>query len=169
MKIRLPSLLCAALAPLLLSACAQKGDFPSLAPRAVESEDAGASRPETQTPVPSDADLLARIAALRADAAAGQQAFAADAARAAPLVAHSGASGSESWVAAQQMVSQMEAARSRTATALAELDALAISRANQPTNAEDYAALLAALEDVRAIADGQKAEIDWLEAALRRP
>ncbi|WP_106639075.1 hypothetical protein [Allosphingosinicella vermicomposti] len=157
--------LSAAIAALTLSGCAKPGDFPSLAPRAVESEGAGQPVPPPP-PAPAEPALAARIAQLRAEAEAGQGAFAAEAPAARAAVAKAGASGSESWTVAQQSVSRLEAARSLTTTALTELDRIAIERASRPTNPDDYEALMAALETARALADAQKAEIERLTGAL---
>ena len=151
-----------------LTACAKPGNFPSLAPRAVERElptPAAAPSP----PAPADPALGARIVELRDEAEAGQRAFAAEAASGRTAIAQAGKAGSESWIAAQQAVSRLEAARSRTATALASLDQLAVERAAQPTNPGDYQALLAAVEASRILADAQKAEMVRMTKGLSAP
>ena len=168
------------LLPILLSACATEGETPSLAPRPMEYELSGRPIPLCLTagveapPAPplqaspaEDAQLAAQVEALVAAARAGQSEFAAILPRAQASSARAGAAGSESWIAAQQDISRLEAARARTADAAAELDALILARSGaQAANPNDLQRLTAAAEEVRALAEAQEAEIDRLNGAL---
>lgn len=169
-------------ASVLLCACAGQGPFPSLAPRAVERELSGQAAPPCvgsaapaaahapAAPLPSDVQLASRVTALVADARSGQSAFEAVLPRANASAARAGAAGSDSWIAAQQDISRLEAARVRTQDALAELESLSIARSgDQATNEADRASVLAAAEEVRVLAAGQQAEIERLSAPLSEP
>lgn len=163
MILPLPRLrLLSALAPLLLVACAAQGDFPSLAPRAIERDEA----PRAAAPAPAadpDPQLLSRIAALLADARRGQEAFEAVLPAAASASGAAGEAGSEIWVAAQQAISRLEAARAPSVIALAELDRLAIVHAGTV----ELPAIAAAVRQVRELTESQGAQIDALRARLR--
>jgi hypothetical protein len=159
--------LCAALS-LSLAACAQPGNFPSLAPRAIEfAGDEEPSRPAAP-PVATEAALLSRINELKEQARAGQNAFEGSLSRTSRAAARAGVSGSESWVAAQQELSRLEADRGPTLAALAALDRLTVERSSQATAETDFQTLLAATEEVRALAEGQQAQIDRLRQSLVR-
>jgi hypothetical protein len=177
---------CSLFALPLLGGCAATGDFPSLAPRAVERDLTGGSAPvgcpgtedavapaqtaEAQpVPVNPDPQLGARVAELLAAARAGQADFARALPAANRAASRAGAAGTENWIAAQQEISRLESARTRTVGALAELDALAIRRSDQPVAEADYQALLTAAEDVRALTEAQQAELDRLEGELSDP
>lgn len=155
---------CAALA-VLLAGCAAQGSFPSLAPRAVERIDEEA--PVTVQPnVPANAELTARVAELLAEARRGEAAFEAALPATVRAVSASGAAGSEPWIEAQQALSRLEAARGPTEEALAQLDRLRSERARQPTDEADFASLLAAIETVESLAQGQRARLETLRARL---
>jgi hypothetical protein len=158
-----PVLLAASLA---LAGCAADGDFPSLAMRPAERE--RSMEPPVRAPVevPSDAALRARIGELVAAANAGEREFGAAYPVAEAAVRAAGAPGSESWVAAQQALSRLEGTRQATTRALGDLDQLTLRRADQPTSAEDYAALTAAVADVERIAAGQQERYDRLRTRL---
>ena len=168
------------LLPITLSACATEGETPSLAPRPMEYElsgrpippclTAGAEAPPAppvQAPPADDAQLATQIETLLTTARAGQARFAEILPRAQASGARAGAAGSESWIAAQQDISRLEAARARTADAAAELDALLLARSGaQGASPNDLQRLTAAAEEVRAIAETQETEIDRLNGAL---
>ncbi len=175
-------LLLLASAAALMSGCATQGTYPSLAPRAVERELSGTPAPPcldeaapvavqaTPAPVPSDPALAARVGSLLADARRGERAFTEILPMARTRTARSGRSGSEPWIEAQQLVTRLEAARTPTVDALAELESLSIARSNDAaTSAEDRERVAAAAQEVRTLADAQRAEIDRLNAALSRP
>ena len=175
--------------PLLLAACASQGSFPSLAPRAVERElgdvppatgrcrtaqntsdgcyaPGPAAPPQAAATAPDDPQLRSEVSDLLAAARRGQSGFAALLPRARQQAARAGSAGSEAWVAAQQEVSRLEAARSATVDAVAALDALVIARSRQPTSAADYEAVLAAAEEARRLAEAQQAELQRITASL---
>ena len=169
---------------ILVSGCAGQGEFPSLAPRAVERELSGAAVPPCATdpqqpalaappppaPLPDDPRLRARITELAARARSGEREFNAALPAARAKVAQAGQAGSDPWIDAQIAVSRLEAARSATSTALAELDALATARAQDPnTNAADRERVVEAAEDVRRLAADQRSALEDLQRRLSAP
>lgn len=169
---------------MLLSGCAAQGHFPSLAPRAVERELSGAPVPpcaseEAQTAesappppaaVPDDPQLRARINELVAQGRSGERAFNDALPGARTRVARAGRPETDSWIDAQIAVSRLEAARSATSTALAELDGLATARAQDPqTNEADRMRVSQAAEEVRAIAASQRSTLEDLQRRLSPP
>ena len=180
MKASLPPLM---LGSMLLSPCAAQGPFPSLSPRAPEYELTGrkpppaiaasmAERPN-QTVAPSaatDPQLPGRIAALVASAQQGQRAFEALLPQARSAVRRAGAMSSDSWIAAQQEISRLEAVRAPTADALGELESLVLAGSRDAAaNGADRQRISAAAAEVRTLADSQQAEIGTLNAALTGP
>ena len=151
----------------LASGCAVGGSYPSLAPRAVEREDAG-TEPVTSSPpvAATDAGLASELARLLAQARQGQTVFEAELVEAGRSVSRAGASQSESWIEAQQAVSALEAARASTVSALAELDALILARGESSVSPTDLGAIAAAAEEVRGLAERQQTEIGRLSASL---
>ncbi len=153
-------------AALLAGGCADRGTFPSLAPRPVEK--LGFEEPVRAAPdLPADAALRQRVASLLGEAQAGQNDYAAAVGAAERAVAAAGAPEGEAWVVAHQAISRLESARRRTATAMADLDALAVERAAALTNTADKAALDAALATAVQLAEEQRRGIDALLARLR--
>jgi hypothetical protein len=143
----------AALAGALLAGCVTEGPFPSLAPR--PDERLAIEEPVREAPVVADDPVLrARIAALLAEARGGDRTFEAEYGAAARAAARSGPTGSDAWIAAQLVLSRVEAARGRTAAAAAELHQLALERADQPLSAADREAL----DSATAAADGLLAD-----------
>ena len=127
MRPAFPSLLFVAIAA-SLAACAAPGPYPSLEPRPIEKALAETEEEPAEAPLPDEAGLPARIAALTAEVRRGQREFnsALPAARAA--AERAGAPESESWIEAQQTLSRLEAAGAVSGKALSDLDALAIGR-----------------------------------------
>jgi hypothetical protein len=158
MNARLPIL--AALLAASLSGCVTHGTFPSLALRPAEQEDWTEEPTHAAPVVANDAALRTRIAALAAEARAGERAFDADLQAAERATAHVGARESDSWVEAQQAISRLQASRGRTDDAAAALHQLRLARGGQPTSAADLAALDAAIEDVGAIVERQQQQFD---------
>jgi hypothetical protein len=149
------------LVAVLLGACVSQGPFPSLAPR--EGEQLAIEEPVRVAPVVADDRALrARIEALIAEARAGAAAFDGDFAEAERTAGRGGAEGSDSWIAGQQAISRLEAARGRTGNAAADLDQLNLDRAALPTSAADQQALDEAIAEVARIAANQQARIDRL-------
>ena len=159
-----------ALLPLIaaaaLAGCVAEDGFPSLAPRPGE-RDLSTEEPfHPRVPIPDDAALRARIAELRARAAAGDNGFDAVLPAARAAVAAAGPRESDSWVAAQQALSRLEAARAPTAAALGALDQLLVERADQPTSDADFALLREALAAAERLSAGQQERFDALRARL---
>ena len=154
-------------AALLVSAgCAPSDGFPSLAERPAERNVSIEAPVHPAVDVPSDPALHARIAAFERQAAEGDRGFEAALGAAAAAVGAAGPASPHSWVEAQQALSRLEAARGPTTTALSELDALAIGRAEVPTSSDDFAAIHAAIARVEGIAEAQQQRLDQLRTRL---
>jgi hypothetical protein len=144
-------------AAVLLAGCITHGPWPSLAPR--PDEGLTIEEPVREAPhVADDSALRVRINTLVAEARAGNAAFERDYNDAARTAA--GAEGSDSWMAAQQALSRVEAARGRTSDAVAELHQLAVARADQPTSPADQVALEAAIDQADGVAAAQQARLN---------
>lgn len=118
--------------PLAACASAPDGEYPSLARRPIErSASVPPTPPVTPDPPPASATLVEAVRALGADANRGEAEFrAALAANAGAIAAARGAAtGSETWAQGETALSRVIAARGPTSFALAELDRLAITRA----------------------------------------
>lgn len=158
----------ARLAPLLaalgLAGCAAGNGYPSLAPRAVEGSAAAAAAPPQSAP--ADPALDARVASLAAQAAAGHAAFEKTAAQACAGIARGAraAAGSEPWIAAQQAISALDAARAPVLAAVAELDRLVIERGTAAGPAVDLSRLAAAQERASAIDMAEQATVVTMSA-----
>lgn len=151
-------------AVLTLGGCVTQGPFPSLAPRPGEGDISIAEPQRPDVAAPSDPAVAQRIATLKAQAQDGQNGFDAAYGRTTTTVATAGGQGSDSWSAAQEALSRLEAARGSTTEALAALDRLATERADMPTSIEDRALIDAAMADVARLAEVQNERI----AELRR-
>lgn len=146
--------------------CADQGSFPSLAPRPVER--LSNEEPVRIAPfVAPDPQLSSEVADLLSAALQGQTRFEATLPAARVSVGRAGAAGSESWIEAQQIVSRLEAARAASVAALTQLDRLSIERASRTTNAQDFASLLAAVEQAQRLVAAQQSDIDRLRGSLR--
>jgi hypothetical protein len=169
---RLAFPLIAALGAVSLAAgCAADGPYPSLAQRPAErayAEERDA--PDPPPPYyPDDPTLAAKLQPLVDQAEAGRGAFDAAYSAAAPLVAKAGASGSDSWIVAQQAVSRVTAAQAQTTRALADLDQLAVAQAAAgPLSETDAERLRQATSRLQGLADAQAERLAGLEASLRR-
>ncbi|NNM75780.1 hypothetical protein HJG53_02520 [Sphingomonas sp. ID1715] len=156
-----------AFAPLLLAGCVQPDDAPSLARRPIESRDLNAPPAEPAPVQAADPALRSEIGSLVDKAEAGQRSFAALLPRAETAASNAGAEGSESWVAAQQLLSALEAARTDTTSALARIDALVVEKVAAKSDI-GLAELQQASERVGALADAQQASIDAVKARISR-
>lgn len=154
------------LVPFLLAGCAGEALGPSLSKRPVESVPLTEPRSEPLSPAAADAALLGRIEALLAQARDGQRAFAALLPRARQAAASAGAEASESWIAAQQLLSAIESARAPSTRALGELDALIAEQVRTGSDA-GLAELQAAQEEAATLAEEQQREVDALRARIR--
>lgn len=185
-RFRLPiaALLCS-----LMAGCGLSGTYPSLAPRPEELGQtapracgpggaggcgpAGSSQPSASQAAPqptsaADPALKAEVDRLLGEAQTGEAEFRKVLPATERAVAAAGAAGSDSWAQAQQALSRLETARTPTAVAAAELDALARARIEvAPSAAQaDIGAINAAADLVRALMQGQDQAIDRLTAAL---
>jgi hypothetical protein len=166
---RLPAPLSALFALALPAGCAAPGPYPSLAPRPAETAYAGGDDERQPTDQPDDPSLAGEVERLRAEAGAGAAEFDAALAAAEASIAAAGPPGGDSWIEAQQAVSRVEAARARTSSALADLDALAVARASAGTlGSGDRERLRAATVELQALADAQVERLRRLEARLSR-
>jgi hypothetical protein len=121
-------------------------------------------RPDTT--VADDAALRQRIATLEAQAQEGQSRFDAAYGVAAATAGRAGSRESDSWVAAQEALSRLEAARGATSGALAALDGLSTERADQPTSVSDRALIDAAIARVTQLSTTQSERIAQLRRRL---
>ena len=149
----------------LLAGCISPGPFPSLAQRPGENEPI--EEPVRTAPVVADdARLAARLAELVGQARQGMAAFNTAYGPAERLARNAGASGSDSWVEAQQALSRLEASRGETTAAASDLDQLNRARADQPTSAEDQAAIDSAIAEIDRLAEEQTARIRRVTALI---
>ncbi|GAA4014187.1 hypothetical protein GCM10022280_10720 [Sphingomonas swuensis] len=157
------------LGSLALTACASAGQGPSLAPRAAEAIDPRVPVVDGSAALAADAGLSARLAALRdqALAAAGRAEPAIRAAAAATSSA--GGRESDSWIAAQQLVSAAIAERAAFSTALGDLDRLVAERIQSGGRLvpQDVLAARAVADQLSAVDRRQSDELAALQARLR--
>ncbi len=145
----------------LFAGCVSEGPFPSLAPR--PDERLSIDEPVREAPrIADDSALRVRINGLVSEARSGGGDFERDYDAAARASARAGATGSDSWIEAQQAISRVEVARGRVTDAAAELHQLALDRAGRPTSAADQAALQAAIEEVDGIVAAQQTRMNRL-------
>lgn len=154
----------------LLGACAggDRPGEPSLAPRAAEAIDPRLPVPDTSGELPANAALAARLQSLLAEAQAAQGGADAAIAAAERAAAGAGPRQSESWIAAQQLLSAAVAARYPVVRALGDMDAL-VARAVQEGGGlvpADLQAVRAAASAVAAIDSRQAARIAAVQARL---
>lgn len=154
-------------AALLLGACSTASSGPSLARRPVETRGLDEPARPIVSPGAADAALRARIATALASVERGRAAFAELIGQVETAVAAAGADGSESWIAAQQLLSALEAARAPSPAGLADLDTLLTTHL-----AAGQTAGVAELEAARATAvpvvEAQDAALDRLRSRISR-
>jgi hypothetical protein len=159
--------------PLILiaatGACTVHGGAPpSLLPRPAEAID---PRVPVEGPVnnrPVDAALAAKLAALVSQARDGDAAFRPAMAKAEQLTSAAGGSHSESWVAAQEALSAAIAARTPTARALVDIDALGADKlqAQRGLSPADLEAIQSAGSEVGAIDQRQADAVAAIQKRL---
>lgn len=158
---------------LAVAGCLDKGDYPSLKPRAFEQAGRDASPPPLPSPLaPARAETLARATALLARADAGQRAFTAELVRARPVIARAGPADSEAWITAQEQLSALDASRADTLAALAELDAFnlaGVDAAGLRFNEAEFGAIRAVAERIAATLREQQQTLATLAASLSSP
>ena len=164
----LPLLTCS-----LLAGCMAPGDYPSLRPRAFEAAGPpGLPVPPPPPAPPASAEIVSRVAGLIRRAESGQSAFSRTLRETRVAASSAGAANSESWIAAQEAVSGLDAAREPTVSAMAELDALnasGVDAAGLRFGDNDFAAIRAAGERVYTLAVEQQRTLDSLSASLPAP
>ena len=164
------ALLACAIAPLFLAACASVENAPSLAPRAAERIDPRLPVPDRSATLPGDPALLAELGALRSRALQAAQQAEPALRTAASAAAASGPRGSESWIAAQQLVSAAIAARADFTAALGDLDRLLALRirGRERLVPQDLAAAEALVAELGTIDRRQAGILDAAERQLQR-
>jgi hypothetical protein len=157
----------AAALALALAACAAPGPYPSLEPRPIEKALAETDELPAEAPLPDEAGLPARIAALTAELRNGEREFDAALPAARATAERAGAPESESWIEAQQSLSRLEAAGATSGKALGDLDALAAAEEqSRRVSPGDQARLEAAIAAAQAVIDAQSAAIARIKGKL---
>lgn len=149
---------------LTLGACATSGDYPSLAQRPAERVE-GTFTPEEAAPVAPapitpTADLAARLAENARQAEAAHREFVSAVPSTERLASGAGATGTDSWAAAQVALANLDSIRSRVAVNLADLDSLWVDSTIEPGPRE-------AIGSVRSTVEALVAEEDAVLARLR--
>jgi hypothetical protein len=157
---------------LMVGACSAPmvGPEPSLAPRPAEAIDPRVPVPDKVPSGPVDAALASKLGELVGMARAGQPLFDARLANAERKAAAAGPSASESWVVAQQALSQLVEQFGVTTKAAADIDSLASARieGQRWIRPADQEAIAAAAAEVAAISGPQAASIERLQILLDR-
>lgn len=156
-----------ALAPLLLAACAGDSTGPSLAKRPIESRSLEEPVREPVVPAPADRALRVLVDEQLERARKSQRAFAELLPRAEAATGAAGAEGSESWIAAQQLLSALEGAREGTTGALGRLDALIAERVLAGEDA-GLAELQAAQGEIAELSEQQRETFERLRERINR-
>lgn len=154
-------------AALLLGACATGTTGPSLARRAVEGQSMAEPDRPTAAAAAADSALRTRIDGALADVRRGQAAFVELLGRTEAAVAAAGPEGSESWIAAQQLLTALESARGPSPSGLAELDTLITTRLAAGQTA-GTAELEAARAEALPVVEAQDRTLDRLGARVTR-
>lgn len=144
------------------AACTGRADYPSLAPRPIETARFAVAPPTEPPAQPAETspDVVVQLAA----ALAARDDFMAQLAIAERAVATAGASGSESWIEAQTAVSRLDRAATPAAAALTVLDRMIVDAAAAPRGVP--AALADAWEQVSTLVADQRAAVEALADRL---
>jgi hypothetical protein len=165
MKIRIGLLIAVGLA---LGGCAGKGEFPSLAPRAIETRQAVVA-PAAPPPVAAISDPAAqgRVRAALAKAQGAIPGFNEALSAARSAAGRGGAKGSDAWIATQLAISRLERAREPVQVALTELtEEQRVVLFGPPS--DDRAMVEAAMAEVMQIDAAQTAAMNALLASVSR-
>jgi len=149
--------------PLAMAGCAGLDNIPSLAPRPMEKMDLGSpAAPPPVVAVPASGALNARIGELMANVRAGDAAFMTEERTNSRTIAAGlrASEGSEAWIAGETARSALEAARQKSADALAALDQLLVEASTE--GGAGLAEIGAAKEQADAIVSRQTARLDEL-------
>ncbi len=152
---------------ILPSACSTAADPPSLLPRAIESQSREIITAPADAPAAADTVLVARLKRLFDDARAGDAMFAAaEKSNASSLnMRRTAVEGSEAWIATEMARSALEVARQRSASALADVDALLVENTEAASGGNKVAGLaeiLAVQSEIAAIVDRQTRRLNTL-------
>ncbi|QIK95482.1 hypothetical protein G7076_02355 [Sphingomonas sp. HDW15A] len=141
---------------------------PSLARRSAESIDPRLPVDVAVDSRPLDPALAARLEALLTEARNAAAAFAAAEPVARAKAASSGQPESESWIAAQSALAELERTRAPFTRALGDLDALRAqsARSGDRASAADVAALEAASADLSSLSERQAEALDSIRAQI---
>lgn len=148
--------------------------YPSLAPRAIEKRGEEPESAPLPPPAPADSSMAQRLESLVSEARRGDAAFIAalPGTERAIIGARGAAVGGEAWIAAQQQLSALDAARTPTSTAMNALDSLLIEIADKAVVDAKIGGLSeteAAHNEVQMLYDDQAAKLSSLQAALVQP
>jgi hypothetical protein len=146
---------------LVLAGCsANLADVPSLKPRPIEHRPILPPDPASEPQTPVTPALEQHLAKLVADATAGHEAFEKERSGNATVLeqARGAAEGSEAWIAGQQALSALDAARAQVRDAAGAIDTLRVDPAYVGTG--DRAAIEAAAEKVAGFARDEAAAVD---------
>ncbi len=156
---------------LTLGACAShRVSLEGLRPRAAEAIDPRVPLPTEAVGKPADSSIAGRIAAAERQARDGAAQFDALLPAARAAAANASGNGSESWIAAQQLLSALVGARAPVSDALADLDALAGGRVESvgDLGVTDREQLFAASGRLSAIDANQQSALATLRTRLAR-
>lgn len=162
----LPVRLACLLLPLMIAACAApQGEYPSLQIRAAERIDPNAEEPAPPPPAPIPAEVLAKAERLKGEAQAADAGFQrlAPGATAAAQAARGAAVASDRWADAQVAIAMLDSQRSKTASALADLDILYADRAVALESRDE---IDVARQTVARIVAGQDATLNRLKGMI---
>lgn len=153
----------------LTAGCASTGDFPSLAKRPYEGQQASPPVANEVAGQP-DSALMAKLATIIGQVDAAVAPYEAAVIKSGPIISRaSGAAvASEAWVAAQMELSQIERMRAPVQAATGDLNEL-YRQAMLAGKEADAAAISHALSKVRLIDERQSAALAGLSASVRTP
>lgn len=159
------TLIALSLVPIAAACTPSTGTFPDLAIRPIESRGEAVAVSPAPTAAPDPA-MAATAEALSVESAAYAATFDEKLAKVQSQARAAGPEGSESWIAAQLGLTDLDRLRARTVSDLAELDRMLIAEyaANRPV-ASETAAVAAELQTR---ADAQARAIDSVKALLTR-
>lgn len=162
--------LLAALSTLALAACetpSSQGE-PSLARRPAESIDPRLPVDVAVDSRPVDPALAAKLEALLTEARNAAAAFAAAEPAARAMAASAGRPESESWIAAQNALAELERVRAPFTRAYGDVDALRAqsARSGDRASAADVAALEAASAELNGLAERQAEALDSIRSQI---
>jgi len=159
------TLIALSLIPIAAACTPSTGAFPDLAVRPIESRGEAVVAPPASTAMPDPA-MAATAEALSVESAGYAATFDEKLAKVQSQARAAGPEGSESWIAAQLGLTDLDRLRARTVSDLAECDRMLIAEyaANRPVTQETAAVAT----QLQARADAQARAIDGVKALLVR-